>query len=106
VGQHRARALAALLLVVGLFVALRFSLKVSQKEVRAAATRFAFSRSTLPELPGPPIRTQRLVHPSLKRISAFVSTLGAAVALNDMDGDGVSNDACYIRSFPESAGAI
>jgi len=96
VSQHRARTLAALLLVIGLFVALRVSLKVSEKEARAAATRFAFSRSTLPQLPGPPIRTQRLVHPSLKRVSAFVSTVGAAVALNDMDGDGVSNDACYI----------
>jgi len=96
VSQHRARTLAALLLIIGLFVALRLSLKVSEKEVRAAASRFAFSRSTLPELPGPPIRTQRLVHPSLKRVSAFVSTVGAAVALNDMDGDGVSNDACYI----------
>lgn len=94
--QHRARTLTALLLVIGLFVALRLSLNVSEKEVRAAATRFAFSRSTLPELPGPPIRTQRLVHPSLERVSAFVSTVGAAVALNDMDGDGVSNDACYI----------
>ena len=94
--NHRARTYAALLLVVSLFLALRYSLIVSQKEVRAAATRFAFSRSTLPELPGPPIRTQRLVHPSLKRVSAFVSTLGAAVAINDLDGDGVSNDACYI----------
>lgn len=94
--QHRARTLAALLLVVSLFFALRYSLYVSQEEVRAAATRFAFSRSTLPEIPGPPIRDQRLVHPSLKRVSAFVSTVGAAVALNDMDGDGVSNDACYI----------
>jgi enediyne biosynthesis protein E4 len=96
VSQHRARTLTALLLVVGLFLALRWSLNVSQKEVRAAATRFAFSRSTLPELPGPPLRTQRLVHPSLKRVSAFVSTVGAAVALNDLDGDGISNDACSI----------
>ena len=94
--QHRARTFAALLLVVSLFVALRISLSVSQKEVRAAAARFAFSRSTLPEIPGPPVRDQRLVHPSLKRVSAFVSTVGAAVALNDLDGDGVSNDACYI----------
>ena len=94
--QHKARTLVASLLVIGLFVALRLSLRVSEKDVRAAATRFAFSRSTLPQLPGPPIRTQRLVHPSLKRVSAFVSTVGAAVALNDMDGDGVSNDACYI----------
>ena len=94
--QHRARTLTALLLVVGLFLALRWSLKVSETEVRTAATRFAFSRSTLPQLPGPPVRTQRLVHPSLRRISAFVSTVGAAVALNDLDGDGISNDACYI----------
>ncbi|HEU4713253.1 MAG TPA: CRTAC1 family protein [Pyrinomonadaceae bacterium] len=94
--QHRARTLAALLLVVGLFVALRWSLSVSEKAVKAAASRFAFSRSTLPELQGPPIRTQRLVHPSLERVSAFVSTVGAAVALNDIDADGISNDACYI----------
>jgi hypothetical protein len=83
-------------MVVGLFLAMRYSLNVSQKEVKAAATRFGFSRSSLPEISGPPIRRQRLVHPSLKRVSAFVSTVGAAVALNDLDGDGVSNDACYI----------
>jgi enediyne biosynthesis protein E4 len=98
VGQHRARTVAALLLVVSLFLALRYSLHVGQEEVKAAATRFGFSRSTLPELYGPPIRDQRLVHPSLRRVSAFVSTVGAAVALNDLDGDGVSNDACYIDS--------
>ena len=95
-GQHKARTIAAILIVTGLFLALRFSLSIDEKGVRAAATRFGFSRSTLPELHGPPVRTQRYVHPSLERISAFVSTLGAAVALNDMDGDGVSNDACYI----------
>jgi hypothetical protein len=96
VSRHNAKRLAALLLVVGLFVAVRLALYTSQKEISAAAGRFGFSRSTLPELPGPPIRNQRLVHPSLERVSAFVSTVGAAVALNDMDGDGISNDACYI----------
>lgn len=94
--QHRARTFAALLLVLSFFLAMRYSLYVSQEEVGAAATRFGFSRSTLPELHGPPVRDQRLVHPSLNRVSAFVSTVGAAVALNDLDGDGVSNDACYI----------
>jgi len=94
--RHNARTLAALLLVLGLFLALRFVLNTGQEEVSAAAVRFKFSRSTLPELSGPPIRNQRQVHPSLERVSAFVSTVGAAVALNDMDGDGISNDACYI----------
>jgi len=96
VSRHNAKTLAALLLVLGLFLALRFALNTNQKEISAAAVRFGFSRSTLPELPGPPSREQRLVHPSLERVSAFVSTVGAAVALNDIDGDGISNDACYI----------
>ena len=94
--SHTARNLIAVLLIVGLFVALRISLHVSDAEVTSAAARFGFSKTTLPELAGPPVRVQRLVHPSLQRISAFVSTVGAAVALNDVDGDGVSNDACYI----------
>ena len=94
--SHTARNLLAILVIAGLFVALRISLHVSEAEVTSAAARFGFSKTTLAELAGPPIRTQRLVHPSLQRISAFVSTVGAAVALNDVDGDGVSNDACYV----------
>lgn len=94
--SHTARNVTAVLLVIGLFAALRISLHVSEAEIASAAAGFGFSKTTLPEIGGPPVRTQRLVHPSLQRISAFVSTVGAAVALNDIDGDGVSNDACYI----------
>ena len=94
--SHTARNLTAIFLIIGLFVALRLSLHVSQSEIISAAARFGFSKTNLPELAGPPVRMQRLVHPSLQRISAFVSTVGAAVALNDVDGDGAANDACYI----------
>ena len=94
--RHTARNVTAILIIIGLFVALRISLHVSEAEIASTAPRFGFSKATLPEIPGPPVRTQRLVHPNLQRISAFVSTVGAAVALNDVDGDGVSNDACYI----------
>jgi len=94
--RHNAKTLAAILIVTALFLAVRFSLGVSRREVNAAAARFRFSRSSLSDVAGPPVRHQRLVHPSLERISAFVSTVGAAVALNDMDGDGLSNDVCYI----------
>lgn len=94
--RHTARNLTAILLIVGTFVALRISLHVSDGEIASAAARFGFSKTTLPELAGPPVRMQRLVHPSLRRISAFISTVGAAIALNDVDGDGASNDACYI----------
>jgi len=94
--SHTARNLTATFLIVGLFVALRVSLHVSEAEIASAAARFGFSKTSLPEIAGPPVRTQRLVHPNLRRISAFVSTVGAGVALNDVDGDGVANDACYV----------
>lgn len=94
--RQNAKILAAILIVTASFLALRFSLSVSQREVNAAAARFRFSRASLPDVAGPPLRYQRQVHPSLERISAFVSTVGAAVALNDMDGDGLSNDVGYI----------
>lgn len=94
--RRNARAFTALLIVVSLFLALRYSLGVNSGEVRAAAARFGFTRSSLPEVAGPPVRLERRVHPSVRRISAFLSTVGAAVALNDLDGDGLSNDACYI----------
>ena len=94
--RHTARNLTVIFLIVGIFAALRISLHVSDAEIASAAARFRFSKTNLPEIAGPPVRMQRLVHPAFQRISAFVSTLGAAVALNDIDGDGAANDACYI----------
>ena len=94
--RRNVKPLAAALVVASLFLALKFSLAVDEGEVRAAAARFKFSRSVVPEVAGPPVRLQRRIHPSVRRISSFLSTVGAAVALNDLDGDGLSNDACYI----------
>ena len=38
----------------------------------------------------------RPVHPNLLRIAGWISTVGAGVALNDLDGDGLPNDACPV----------
>jgi hypothetical protein len=94
--RRNVKPIAAALIVASLFLALKSSLAVDEGEVRAAAARFKFSRSVVPEVAGPPVRLQRRVHPSVRRISSFLSTVGAAVALNDLDGDGLSNDACHI----------
>ena len=57
------------------------------------ASRFSFKRFPLPETPGhPPYKLVRQVHPSLERISAWISALGAAATLADLDGDGLPND--------------
>jgi enediyne biosynthesis protein E4 len=94
--RRNVKPLAAALIVASLFVALRCSLAVDENGEHAAAARFKFSRSVVPEVAGPPVRLQRRVHPSVRRISSFLSTVGAAVALGDLDGDGLSNDASYI----------
>lgn len=69
------------------------------------ASSFRFVRSELiglpiepPELgfPNEPPKSIRGVHPSLEHISAWISAVGAAVALNDLDGDGLPNDVCYV----------
>src|SRR5437763_16409717 len=70
------------------------SLPASEREKLAA--RFKFEKGPLPETSNhPAYKYVREVHPSLQRIAAWVSTLGAAAALADLDGDGLANDLCY-----------
>jgi len=92
--RHGAR-LVALTVILGLYGFARLP-EVTESERAALAARFSFSRATLAELPGVPPRFVRPVHPSLERISAWISSVGAAVALNDLDGDGLPNDACHV----------
>jgi hypothetical protein len=57
---------------------------------------FRFVRSSLLEVPGQTYRSHRTVNPSLQRIVSWVSATGSAVALNDLDGDGLANDVCSV----------
>jgi hypothetical protein len=90
-----AKPLAAVLIGAGLY---RLSLlpTLSEAERHDLATRFAFERSTLPGVPGTLQRHVRQVHPSLERLEGWISSVGAAVALHDLDGDGLPNDVCYV----------
>ena len=70
---------------------------LSSPERAVLAARFSFKKSPLPEVPDhPPYKLVRQVHPSLERISAWVSSLGAAATLADLDGDGLPNDLIYV----------
>jgi hypothetical protein len=66
------------------------------KERASLASRFAFRKIPIPTTSGEPPKYVRAVHPSLKRISAWISTLGASAALADLDGDGLPNDLCHV----------
>jgi hypothetical protein len=70
--------------------------QLSSAERVKLADGFRFKQLELYEVPGLAHRTQREVHPSLKHIASWVSATGAAVALNDLDGDGLSNDVCLV----------
>jgi hypothetical protein len=69
---------------------------VPAAEREALAARYRFTPITLSELPGSPGRTVRRVHPALTGIDAWVSSLGAGVAMADLDGDGLPNDLCIV----------
>jgi hypothetical protein len=70
---------------------------LTSPEMAALAGRFNFKRFPLPEVPDhPSYKLVRQVHPSLERISAWISSLGAAATLADLDGDGLPNDLVYV----------
>ena len=70
---------------------------LSRSESEQVVSHFRFSRTPLPEVANhPPYKYVRKVHPSVRHIRAYVSTLGAGVAMGDMDGDGRQNDVVWI----------
>lgn len=70
--------------------------RLDDSERRDLASRFAFAKLEIPAPPGDLSRTVRPVHPTMERISGWISSVGAGVALNDFDGDGFNNDACSV----------
>jgi hypothetical protein len=93
--RYYAATIVALVLVAALYVLARPT-SVPETELAKLAGRFHFEKLQLPEISGPPQKSVRQVHPSLQRISAWISTLGAAVTLADMDGDGLPNDIIHV----------
>src|SRR5215213_4499028 len=92
--RHAARLVAAaLILTLYGFVP---PPELSDPEREALAAHFDFAASPLPELQGGSSHTVRAVHPSLEKFSAWISAVGASVALNDLDKDGLANDVCYV----------
>ena len=89
---HYAAALAAIAIIVPCYLMARFPC-ISAGDCMKLAVHFKFDKLPLAEATNhPPYKYVRQVHPSLQRISAWISSLGASVALADLDGDGLPND--------------
>ena len=93
--RRQAAKLTAIILVFVVYGFARMP-EPSESELAKLAKNFRFSTAPLPTLIGETPRTIRDVNPSLRRIAGWISSVGAAVALNDLDGDGLPNDACYV----------
>lgn len=86
--------------IVGVFVVsgLAFAARLPSGDVgdRELSGHFEFLQKRLDELPNVPRRQTRDVHRDLKHIQPWISSVGAAAALGDIDGDLISNDICYV----------
>ena len=88
--------LAAIALAAICYFAARLP-SISDRERARLASQFHFTKLALTEVPNaPPHKNVRAVHPSLQRISAWVSSVGAAATLADLDGDGLPNDVIHV----------
>ena len=91
-----AAAGVALLIIAGCFGMARYPVLTTGERAELAAP-FKFQQLPLPEMPNhPSYQYIRAVHPSLNRISAWISSLGAAGVMEDLDGDGLPNDLVYL----------
>ncbi|MFC0031631.1 CRTAC1 family protein [Micromonospora chaiyaphumensis] len=90
-----------LALVAGLFVVARLP-AASAQERSSLAARFRFTELPIALPPGLPQRTVRQVNPAYQHIRAWISSVGAAIAINDIDGDRAPNDLCLVDTRSDS----
>jgi enediyne biosynthesis protein E4 len=87
--------IVAVVLVVGMFFV--SSLPTASVAERASmAGRFAFAPMSIALPGGYPQQTIRHVNKAYSHIDAWISSVGAAIAMNDLDGDGLANDLCLV----------
>ncbi|HEV8558224.1 MAG TPA: VCBS repeat-containing protein [Actinophytocola sp.] len=101
-GLLRKSVLLAVVLVLSVLTGILTARpKLSEGQTRELAAGFGFSRIALNSAPRA-ARVQRAVEPALEPIRAWISAVGAAVALADLRGLGRSADACLVDPRDDS----
>lgn len=83
----------ALVLMAGLFLASQLP-SASASEREELADRYRFTPTTISLPGGFPQQAIRRVNQDYSKIDAWISSVGSAIAMNDLDGDGLANDLC------------
>ncbi|MFC4057167.1 CRTAC1 family protein [Planomonospora corallina] len=87
--------IVALVLMATMFVVSRPSF-ASGEERTESAQRYTFTPLNVALPGGYQQQTIRKVNKTYEKISAWISSVGAAVAMNDLDADGLDNDLCIV----------
>jgi enediyne biosynthesis protein E4 len=90
-----------LVLVSVLFVVSRTP-QASAAEKASVASHFHFTELPIALPPGLPDNTIRQVNPAYDLIQAWISSVGAAIAINDLAGTGVAQDMCLVDTRSNS----
>ncbi|WP_309116045.1 CRTAC1 family protein [Saccharothrix sp.] len=85
----------ALVLVAATFAVARLP-ESSAAEKRDLASSFGFAPESIALPGGYTQQSIRKVNQDYKHIDAWISSVGSAIAMNDLDGDGLSNDICFV----------
>ncbi len=85
----------ALVLLVTMFFLVRLP-ETSAAERQEMASGYAFAGRSIALPAAGKQQSVREVNQAYKHIDAWVSSVGAAVAMNDLDGDGLPNDLCLV----------
>ncbi|MFC7545993.1 CRTAC1 family protein [Plantactinospora sp. GCM10030261] len=91
------------LALVGTFFAVARLPSASAEDRAAIAGRFAFTELPIALPPGLPERSVREVNPAYEHIQSWISSVGAAMSVNDLDGRGGSNDLCLVDTRSDAA---
>jgi enediyne biosynthesis protein E4 len=85
----------ALVLVAATFLVARLP-EVSAEQKHEVAAQFGFQPESIALPGGYTHQSIRQVNQRYQHINAWISSVGSAIALNDLDGDGLANDLCYV----------
>ncbi|TDQ00323.1 VCBS repeat protein [Labedaea rhizosphaerae] len=86
-------AVVAVVLMVAAFLVVRLP-SAPAADLTGVAGRYAFTPMAIAEPGGYPQQTIRKVNQAYQHIDAWISSVGAGIAMDDLDGDGLANDLC------------
>lgn len=87
--------IVALALILGLFLVARLP-SVSAAEKDTMADQFHFTPMTIALPAATKSQSIRTVNKEYEKIAAWISSVGAAIAINDISGSGKANDLCLV----------